>query len=154
MLGGVCGGIAEYFNIDPTLIRLAFVLFFFADGAGILAYIIGWFIIPEKKKTDNDYHTKSGTSDDNYSEASTGYHEYQKKESETENSRKETKTEDDSFSFKLKGGSQRMWGLLLVLIGGAFLVRYWFPFVFVEKMWPLLIILVGLAFLLKGKKGE
>ena len=45
MLCGVCGGIGEYFNIDPTLIRLAFVLFG-CTGGGILAYIIAAIIIP------------------------------------------------------------------------------------------------------------
>ena len=45
MLCGVCGGIAEYFNIDPTLIRLLFVLFGLS-GSGILAYIIAAIIIP------------------------------------------------------------------------------------------------------------
>ena len=46
MLCGVCGGIGEYFNIDPTLIRLAFVLFG-CTGGGILAYIIAAIIIPD-----------------------------------------------------------------------------------------------------------
>ena len=46
MLCGVCGGIAEYFNIDPTLIRLLFVLFGLS-GSGILAYIIVAIIIPD-----------------------------------------------------------------------------------------------------------
>jgi len=49
ILGGVCGGIAEYFNKDPTLIRLLWILFTFLGGAGILAYIIAWIIIPKKK---------------------------------------------------------------------------------------------------------
>ncbi|MDO5521584.1 MAG: PspC domain-containing protein [bacterium] len=43
---GVCGGIAEYFNIDPTLVRLLFVLFAFTT-TGILAYIIAAIIMPE-----------------------------------------------------------------------------------------------------------
>ena len=46
MLCGVCAGIAEYFNIDPTLIRLLFVLFGLS-GSGILAYIIAAIIIPD-----------------------------------------------------------------------------------------------------------
>lgn len=46
MLCGVCGGIAEYFNIDPTLIRLLFVLFGLS-GSGILGYIIAAIIIPD-----------------------------------------------------------------------------------------------------------
>ena len=48
VLGGVCGGIGEYFNTDPTLIRLLWVVFTLAWGAGILAYIIAWVIVPEK----------------------------------------------------------------------------------------------------------
>ena len=47
MLAGVCGGIAEYFNIDPTLIRLAWVLFCALGGSGILAYIVAAIIIPK-----------------------------------------------------------------------------------------------------------
>ncbi|MFT9077881.1 PspC domain-containing protein [Ethanoligenens sp.] len=47
MLAGVCGGIAEYFNVDPTLIRLAWVVFCFIGGSGILAYIIAAIIVPE-----------------------------------------------------------------------------------------------------------
>ena len=47
MLAGVCGGIAEYFNIGPTLIRLAWVLFSVCGGSGVLAYIIAAIIIPK-----------------------------------------------------------------------------------------------------------
>ena len=44
----VCGGIANYFNIDPTLVRLAFVLIAMGAGSGILAYIIAAIIIPDE----------------------------------------------------------------------------------------------------------
>lgn len=47
-LDGVCGGIGEYFDIDPTLIRLAWIIFAVAGGSGILAYIIAAIIIPVK----------------------------------------------------------------------------------------------------------
>ena len=46
MLCGVCGGIGEYFNIDPTLIRLGWAIFGLT-GTGILAYIIAAVIVPE-----------------------------------------------------------------------------------------------------------
>jgi len=48
VIAGVCGGIGEYFNVDPTLIRLVWILFVFT-GAGIIAYIIAWILIPEEK---------------------------------------------------------------------------------------------------------
>ena len=47
MLAGVCGGLAEYFAIDPVIVRLIFVLAVIFGGSGILAYIILWIIIPK-----------------------------------------------------------------------------------------------------------
>ncbi|MCD6087910.1 MAG: PspC domain-containing protein [Candidatus Hydrothermae bacterium] len=48
MIGGVCGGLGEYFHIDPVIIRLIFVLLLFANGIGLLAYILFWIIVPEE----------------------------------------------------------------------------------------------------------
>ena len=49
MICGVCGGIANYFNIDPTLVRLGFVLIAMGAGSGVLAYIIAAIIIPDER---------------------------------------------------------------------------------------------------------
>ncbi len=46
MVDGVCGGVAEFFNIDPTLVRIAWVLLTLFGGSGILLYIIGMIVIP------------------------------------------------------------------------------------------------------------
>ena len=46
MIDGVCGGIAEYFGINPTVVRLIWALFSLMGGSGILAYIIAAIIIP------------------------------------------------------------------------------------------------------------
>ncbi len=48
MIAGVCGGIAEYFNIDPTLVRLGFVALSFMLGGGVLVYILAAIIIPKE----------------------------------------------------------------------------------------------------------
>ena len=48
-IDGVCAGIAEYFDVDPTVIRLAWVIFSLCGGSGVLAYIICAIIIPEKE---------------------------------------------------------------------------------------------------------
>ena len=48
-IAGVCGGLGEYFNIDPTLIRLIWAVgTVFSMGFGIILYIIFWIVIPEK----------------------------------------------------------------------------------------------------------
>ena len=46
ILFGVCGGIGEYFNIDPVIVRLLWLLFFLSLGSGLLAYIIAVIVIP------------------------------------------------------------------------------------------------------------
>ena len=48
ILAGVCGGIAEYLNVDSTLVRLGLVAFCLLGGSGLLAYIIAAIVIPEK----------------------------------------------------------------------------------------------------------
>ena len=50
MLCGVCAGIAEYFNLDPTLIRLAWALFCVLGGSGVLAYILAAIISPPESR--------------------------------------------------------------------------------------------------------
>ena len=47
-IAGVCGGIAEYFGIDSTLIRIAWALLFLCAGTGLLAYIVCALVMPEK----------------------------------------------------------------------------------------------------------
>ena len=53
MVGGVCGGIAQHLSVDPTLIRLLYVLFALTGGSGVLAYIIMLVIIPEEPYVEN-----------------------------------------------------------------------------------------------------
>ena len=49
MLGGVCAGIAEYSSVDPTLIRLLWVLMtIFSAGVGLFGYLVMWIIMPRK----------------------------------------------------------------------------------------------------------
>ncbi len=56
MIAGICAGLAEYFGIDPTIVRVLFVLFLLAGGSGILLYLILWLIIPPQNSgTENKY---------------------------------------------------------------------------------------------------
>ncbi len=46
MLGGVCGGLGDYFRVDSNLVRLLFIIFGAIDGIGVLAYLAMWVIVP------------------------------------------------------------------------------------------------------------
>jgi phage shock protein PspC (stress-responsive transcriptional regulator) len=64
VIGGVCGGLGEYFNIDPVIMRILWLLLLFS-GVGFLAYIVAWIIIPRKPLDDyevieNDDYDENG----------------------------------------------------------------------------------------------
>ena len=52
-LGGVCGGIADFFDLDPSLVRIGAILLLFVGGTGFLAYLVAWLVIP--LDTDKKY---------------------------------------------------------------------------------------------------
>jgi phage shock protein C len=53
-IGGVCGGLGEYFGIDPTVIRIIWFLCIFLEGFGLLAYFIAWIAMPRRKSCKYD----------------------------------------------------------------------------------------------------
>ena len=123
IIAGVCGGIAEYFGIDPTLVRLLTLLIVFLGGAGGIAYIIAWIIIPQNP------------------------------EQITESERAEEEEGGaDVFHLKGGNDDKRhIWGgLILILLGLFFLARSLFPrFVFV-RFWPLILVVIGLMLIIKA----
>lgn len=48
VFAGVCSGLGEYFDIDPVVVRLAWLLFAFLGGSGVLAYLIAWLVVPAR----------------------------------------------------------------------------------------------------------
>ena len=50
MIAGICGGIGEYFDVDPTLIRLIVAFTWLMGGIGVVVYLIGWLIIPLEQR--------------------------------------------------------------------------------------------------------
>jgi phage shock protein C len=50
MIAGVCGGLADYFNIDATLVRVLFLLLAVFGGTGLVIYIVMWVIVPDVSK--------------------------------------------------------------------------------------------------------
>ena len=60
MIGGVCSGIAHYFDIDPVIVRLVMVVLFLTFGIGFLTYIIAWAVIPAARTPEEFYNMNSG----------------------------------------------------------------------------------------------
>lgn len=125
VLGGVCGGLGDYFEIDPTLIRLFAVLaLFFSDGAVFLAYIVGWIIMPLRETESTD----SGKADAAPPPLSAGV-QY-----------------DPAWHSFLPG-------VILIALGGLLLVREYFYWYDLGDIWPVLLIVLGLGLIVfKGTR--
>lgn len=124
VLGGVCGGLGEVFNIDPTLVRILFVLAALFGGSGILFYLVLWVVIPARSKVSN-------TSDENIRE---NINEMKEKV--------RTFSKDFGVSGKNKHSGA---GIVLLVLGIIFLLSnfgymHWFNF---ARLWPVFLILFG-----------
>jgi len=129
VLAGVAGGLGEYFQIDPVIIRLIFILLTIFGGGGVLAYIILWLLIPSRKNTGRN-------SDETI-----------RKNAE------ELKNKAKSFAFEFKEMSvdhnPKNWlGLFVIALGILFLLDN-LGFLRFHLFWPILLIFLGLFLVFK-----
>ncbi len=136
MIAGVCTGLAEYFDIDVTWIRIAFVVAVVLGASGILAYIVLWIAVPKRPYLPN------------YSQFNVDY-----KVTEPKN------IPNTAFSSKKKGyGNGRLIaGSIFIFFGTFFLLNefnlipYWVDF---QNLWPVILIVIGLYTLAKARIKE
>jgi len=143
MLGGVAGGLAEYFNIDSTLVRVLFIVVVFLGGGGILAYIILWIVVPQKPYEIPASFTTSQDYDKNKSEGSSGksYSDYPNQSAE-----------GGQFAQIEQKGERSIWfGIIFIFIGGLLLLDNIFPRFDFGDYWPLILIAIGIGLLIKAK---
>ena len=121
VIGGVAGGLAEYFNIDVILMRLLFVAIVLAGGSGVLIYIILWIVVPLEPYDHMEKKIKYERTFGNQS---------------SENA-KEQKSNNRTFII----------GVSLILLGLIFLLNSLFPYLFSRDLWPVVLIFIGIMIL-------
>lgn len=141
MIAGVCAGLADYFDVDVTWIRIAFVLAVFAGMSGVLAYIVLWIAVPARPYNEN------------YGQYNADYKVYE--------SGSDAQYPDQDFSRRRphrpcgNGSGRLVFGLLFIIFGAFFLldefnfIPYWFE---VHKLWPLVFIIPGVMMILNANK--
>lgn len=144
MIGGVCGGIAEYFDVDSTLVRLLTVLIVLLGGAGVIAYIIGWIIIPKNPEQDSD---KNFEKREKLKE---------KIKKGAENVIKEVKEhfESEEPYHKSERNRRILGGIIVIVIGIIFLLNSLFPWVAWGSLWPVILIVIGITIMIQAFKKK
>ncbi len=135
-LAGVCGGIAEYFDIDSTLVRLLWILFTLPGGAGLIVYIVAAVIMNEPPS----HSSHQGGINLNKNEA--------------ENIGDDYDNTDQSHGKRNKDRDNMLIGGILVALGAFFLSRNLFNWSWLSMryLWPLILIGIGAAVLFDGRK--
>ena len=116
VIGGVSGGLADYLNIDPVVVRILFVLLFLFGGSGLLVYIILWIVIPAEKvvfKVAGDQNTEA------------------------------VAEEIDPAEKSRRTNTSLVAGILLITFGLLFLASQLMPFCNIVDFRPLLRVLAG-----------
>jgi phage shock protein C len=127
-IGGVCAGLAEYFNADVTLIRVGFVLSALAGGAGFMLYIVLWIVVPKKNPFANpvvDYTIPPAPG--------------------------------DFVPVKKKVSNAAIVGGTILILMGAYLLLDQFdliPYFEVHRFWPVIFIIIGLVLIFNPDKRK
>lgn len=140
MIAGICGGIAEYFDIDPIFVRIIAVLTIFLNGIGLIAYIIAWIFIPQNPEpvAKEKINEKKGAVQTMKEKAEKVAHQI------GESIRGDQERAEHRRSSRLVGG------VILICLGVLFLVNNFLPWFNLAKFWPLILVILGLAVLTGG----
>ncbi len=128
VLGGVCSGLADYFNLDVALVRVLFVIALLFASFGFWLYVILWMVLPEKQ-----LNIEFGQ---------------QKAEEEQQTADEGQQTEGN------KKLTSVVSGVIVIFIGLVFLINNFIPISWIWKLWPMILVLIGVVMIYKAvKKG-
>jgi phage shock protein C len=142
-IGGVCAGLADYFDIDIAIVRALFLLTFIFMGTGLMVYIVLWIVLPKK----------------GYNAFNPGV-DYRVPPQDPFNPFSGAPQADNAFGYQpTKKGASRaglIIGVVLIFIGASFLLhelrlfQYWH----FGKLWPAVLVIAGCALMASGKKQK
>ncbi len=132
IVSGVCGGIGQYFDVDPIVIRFAFIALLLAGGSSLVIYFILLIIMPKEPFL--------ATSSEGHNAPETGsFEDFQQKDLED--------TETDN-------SNRTVFGLLLISGGALLLLNNLVKAFNLEKLWPAILVIIGLGLLFQNKNKD
>jgi phage shock protein C len=135
-IAGVASGLADYFDIDPLLVRLIFVILALAGGGGVLIYIILWIVTPERPFELNQ--TQNNSTMEN------------QQSSDGDPKPPEQTQQQKSSHPEHKNRGNLIGGLVLVTLGILFLADEFIPNINFGDLWPIILIVIGAGLLINS----
>lgn len=146
---GVAGGLAEYFVMDPLLIRLAFVILTFAGGGGVLIYLVLWIVTPESPykiqpplaQPVQDYQ-QANSGSPGYTADASGY------TTETPGAEPVAPSSSPAPQTRERNKGSLIGGMVLITLGALFLADELIPQINFGDLWPVILIVIGVGLLI------
>jgi phage shock protein C len=169
-IAGVAGGLAEYFDTDPLLLRLAFVVLALAGGGGVLIYLILWIVTPEKPFSYDQFTSRTDTqpNPDPFVKPDPFAASDQPKSNTADpfsNPQQTRNSANDPFS--TPGPSKNtssdphrhykgslIGGLVLITLGSLFLIDQLVPNIYFGDLWPVILVVIGGGLLFNALSGK
>ncbi|MCK4569295.1 MAG: PspC domain-containing protein [Bacteroidales bacterium] len=136
MIGGVASGIGQSINMDPTLIRILFILLVMVGGGGVILYIILWVVLPLDDQLSTNVNTNN------------------MEENKTQEGGKGPDFTQQNPIFKKKDDGSLIAGLILITLGVIFLVIRYVPRINFGDLWPVILIVIGIVLLRNAFVGK
>jgi phage shock protein C len=130
VIAGVAGGLGEYFDIDPVVVRVLFAVMFFLGGGGLLIYIILWIAVPMKR--DNNIFASQPS---------------QQPQPEAEYKEPEVRVEDNNTNIEKRPHRGSFFGAIILITLGMLFLADSFTEIHFGKLWPVILIVIGILML-------
>ena len=138
MIAGVCGGLGKYFSVDPTIVRLVFLLLLILGGSGFLLYLILWIVVPDEQQLGA---APRDVMQANTQEMAQSAREFGKNLGQAAGS-----SSGDVAQSAARNGPL-IFAVILIFLGIWFLLQNLLH-IDVGQLWPVILIVIGLALLI------
>ena len=139
VFAGVAGGLGDYFNVDPIIFRIGFIALALGAGSGVLIYILLWIFVPESKQPFNPFFENTENMENSF----------EKKPVDPNIAENDPMGGFPPPPPRRNGG---LWGgVMLITIGGLFLISNIIPNISFHELWPVILIAVGVMIILNKK---
>jgi phage shock protein C len=161
MIAGVCGGLAKYFDIDPTIVRVLFVISIFLGGGGIIAYIILWIVVPEEQiifqsaGQDSQSYQSNSNSEESNSNTDQQSSKFDSSNFSSEVNKKvnDATNEINKILDEARSNKKVFGGTILILLGILFLLDNLLPHFDFGDYWPIILIVIGVGIIIKASRN-